>query len=240
MPITITGGVALSGGVGLGPVGSGGGGGGSSPTNPLGLSGTYSYDSEFGYLVALSDIDVSPASFTLGSSSTNFSQGTTLGRYMADSDFSTVMTNATYITFALYNTSDLASTPTNLSSVDGSVFTKSRLTSDPSVTAFPTSSLGSYPTSFTTGSGASRIMFMHDEDSGNNASGLDYSIFMLRQAGQIKETGWSSTASGFFSAASNGSTLSSQASYPPGERSWDNYNALAIYVTNSSTQPTLT
>jgi hypothetical protein len=159
---------------------------------------------------------------------------------MADSDFSTVMTNATYITFALYNTSDLASTPTDLSSVDGAVFTKSRLTSDPSVTAFPTSSLGSYPTTFVTGSGQNRVLFMHDEDSGNDITGTDYSIFMLRQAGQIKETGWSSTASGFFSSAANGFTLSLESSYPPGERSWDNYNALAIYVTNSITQPVLT
>ena len=230
-------GVTIQGGMNILPAGAAGSGG----ANPLSLSGTYTYDSEFGYLVALSDFNVDPENFSLGSSSTNFTQGTTLGRYMADSDFSTVMTNATYITFVMYNTSDLASTPTNLSSVDGAVFTKSRLTSDPNIIPFPTSSLGSYPTlTFLDGSGSAvpYILFMHDEDTGNNLQGTDYSVLASNQAGQFLEYGFSSTASGFFSSEANGFILDYPTS-PPGVRRWSNYNALAIYVTNSSTQPTL-
>ena len=210
--------------------GGGGGGGGGQPS----LSGSHTYDTEFGYMVAYLSLDTSWDLNTrvvrdFGIPDDGLTM--TSNSRMSDADYATVMSDATHISilvgsFASGDQNKLPSDPTFTHK--GMVFTKQQVVTDPNVTTMNTT------TADTIGRESTNIggydMFWHDEDSGTELTGTDYS-FVGEFQGQIRDWGSSSRGYNNVSAVGGGSVTDTGRSYTG---DW-----VAIWVTNSGVAPVL-
>ena len=203
----------------------GGGGGGGQPS----LSGSHTYDTEFGYLVAYLSLDTSwevnartKGDFGISSPTAN--------SIMTDADYATVMSDATHITilvgdFGSGDQSKLPSDPTFTHK--GMVFTKQQVVTDPNVTTVNTISADTLGREATVGG---YYMFWHDEISGTGLGGVDYS-FVGEFQGEIRDWGSSSLGYNNVSAVGGVPVTDTGRAYTG--------NWVSIWITNSGVAPVL-
>jgi len=203
----------------------GGGGGGGQPS----LSGSHTYDTEFGYLVAYLSLDTSwevnartKGDFGISSPTAN--------SIMTDADYATVMSDATHITilvgdFGSGDQSKLPSDPTFTHK--GIVYTKQQVVTDPNVTTMNTTNADTLGRESAVGA---YNMFWHDEDTGTDLTGDDASI-LAENAGKLREIGSSSLGYNNVSAVGGVALTGTEREYSG--------NWLSIWVTNSGVAPVL-
>ena len=210
----------------------GGGGGGGQPS--IGIDA--SYDTEFGYLVGNFSVDTSfwNASF-IEATGTQLKLGTIAGnRYMPDADFQTVMSDATHITFIFvdttggtHNITPSARTFAEADSQGAVVFTKAAICTTPNVKTFTTTGLQQFQ--LPSANNVSQIW--HNEDTGSDLTGADFSYFGV-PAGLAKVVHESQSSVGFNQVSNHGGTVvGSSREYTA--------NSMQIWVTNSGVAPEL-
>ena len=213
------------------------GGGGGQPS--IGIAA--SYDTEFGYLVGNFSVDTSfwNASFLEATDETQLQLGndpaTIAGnRYMPDADFQTVMSDATHITFIFvdttggtHNITPSARTFAEAESKGAVVFTKDAICTTPNVKTFTTTGLQQFQTP--TLNSVSQIW--HNEDTGSDLTGADFSYFGI-PVGSAKVVHESQSSVGFNQVSSQGGTVvGSSREYTA--------STMQIWVTNSGVAPVL-
>ena len=210
----------------------GGGGGGGQPS--IGIDA--SYDTEFGYLVGNFSVDTSfwNASF-IEATGTQLQLGTIAGnRYMPDADFQTVMSDATHITFIFvdttggtHNVTPSARTFAEADSKGAVVFTKDAICTTPNVKTFTTTGLQQFQ--LPSANNVSQIW--HNEDTGSDLTGADFSYFGV-PAGEAKIVHESQSSVGFNQVSNQGGTVvGSSREYTAA--------TMQIWVTNSGVAPVL-
>ena len=209
-----------------------GGGGGGQPS--IGIDA--SYDTEFGYLVGNFSVDTSfwNASF-IEATGTQLQLGTIAGnRYMPDADFQTVMSDATHITFIFvdtaggtHNVTPSARTFAEADSKGAVVFTKDAICTTPNVKTFTTTGLQQFQ--LPSANNVSQIW--HNEDTGSDLTGADFSYFGI-PAGEGKVVHESQSSVGFNQVSNQGGTVvGSSREYTAA--------TMQIWVTNSGVAPVL-
>jgi len=207
-------------------------GGGGQPS--IGLDA--SYDTEFGYLVGNFSVDTSfwNASF-IEATGTQLQLGTIAGnRYMPDADFQTVMSDATHITFIFvdtaggtHNVTPSARTFAEAGSKGAVVFTKDAICTTPNVKTFTTTGLQQFQ--LPSANNVSQIW--HNEDTGSDLTGADFSYFGI-PAGEGKVVHESQSSVGFNQVSNQGGTVvGSSREYTAA--------TMQIWVTNSGVAPVL-
>ena len=195
-----------------------------------------SYDTEFGYLVGNFSVDTSfwNASF-IEATGTQLQLGTiAANRYMPDADFQTVMSDATHITFIFvdtaggtHNVTPSARTFAEADSKGAVVFTKNAICTTPNVKTFTTTGLQQFQ--LPSANDVSQIW--HNEDTGSDLTGADFSYFGI-PTGLAKVVHESQSSVGFNQVSSQGGTVvGSSREYTA--------STMQIWVTNSGVAPVL-
>jgi hypothetical protein len=205
-----------------------GGGGGGQPS----LSGSHSYDTEFGYLVAYLPLQPGLDFFNNANrDQRNFGRDVDgldmfSNSIMTDADYATVMSDATHITFIVGANGEQDNAPGTFT--NGIVYTKAQIVTDPNVTTVNTASADRLmrETYLTTDASANT---WHDEDVGTDGTGSDASRLGVA-SNKLVEYGQSSK--GYNNVARYGGTLVT-----------DHYeytgNWITVWVTNSGVAPVL-
>jgi len=206
-------------------------------TDEITFSGSHTYDPEFGWCVAILNVDTTYESATrtkqdFGIPADGLTM--TLDSIMRDADYAQVMNDATYITFDIV---DPSGSPQNTlpsqRETNGVVFTKAAITTEPNVSG----------TNLTNAENLGRETiksgirtFWHDEDVGDDFNTNDQSGFVFR-SNQLRLYG--NSALGSNEVQQRGNTGQATGTSTGDYVNWGNNQYLLVWVTNSPTAPVL-
>jgi len=200
------------------------------------ISGEYTQDPEFGYIVGTFSVDTSFWNATFNEATgTQLQLGTLASnRYMPDADFQIVMSDATHITFIFvdtaggtHNVTPSARTFAEADSKGAVVFTKDAICTTPNVKTFTTTSLLDFQKPNV--NDVSQIW--HNEDTGSDLTGADFSYFGI-PTGEAKVVHESQSSVGF-------NQVSNQGGRVVGSSREYTASTMQIWVTNSGVAPVL-